>query len=595
VTYEHEVYLPDGTVAWQQWIDHAIVDAQGQVQEFLAVGRDITDRKRMEDALRVSEAFTRAILASLPAGIAVLDQGGTILAVNEAWERFRSADNEGVPAGIGVGVNYLEVCRHAAVLDVYAQQAMDGIQAVLDGTLETFECEYPCPTPTKMRWFAVTVTPLQGCHGAVVSHAEITRQKQTEGEIRERLQFEQLVAKISSRLIYLPASEIHGAIEWALWLVSGFLGADYAAVLEFLPGGLRFLHFGGAGQMPPAYIANDVLPLGDLPWVQAQLVRGKIVSAPQRTGNPAAVRDYARLCRQLGGASVAGIPLVGHGTPPVEVLLFSTRAAHGWSDALLQRVRVVADLLASVLARQRAEEALRRSEAALRAHQTELQALASKLIWAQEDERRRLARELHDDLSQRLAFLAIETGKWGQTDAVAESTDEIRAIHEQLVTLATDVHALSHQLHSTILDDLGLVDALRAECTAVMQREGIMVSFMAVDVPTALPREVMLCFYRILQEGLRNVVKHAQAKRVDVVLRRTRARLELSLQDTGVGFAPEQRREKFGIGLASMAERARLIQGTFDLTSHPGYGTTVRVQWPMAGGNDEPGTCVASR
>jgi len=269
---------------------------------------------------------------------------------------------------------------------------------------------------------------------------------------------------------------------------------------------------------------------------------------------------------------VAGIPLVGYGAVPGEVVLFTARSPHAWSDELLQRVRVVVDLLASVLARQRAEEALRRSEAALRAHQTELQALASKLIWAQEEERRRLARELHDDLSQRLAFLAIETGKWGQENAIAPSTmpGELRTVHEQLVTLAADVHALSHQLHSTILDDLGLVDALRAECAAVMQREGIAVSFMAVDVPTALPREVMLCFYRILQEGLRNVVKHAQAKRVDVVLRRTMTRLELTLQDTGVGFALDQRREQVGIGLVSMAERVRLIQGTFALISQLG-------------------------
>ena len=172
---------------------------------------------------------------------------------------------------------------------------------------------------------------------------------------------------------------------------------------------------------------------------------------------------------------------------------------------------------------------------------------------------------------------------------------ELRTVHEQLVTLAADVHALSHQLHSTILDDLGLVDALRAECAAVMQREGIAVSFMAVDVPTALPREVMLCFYRILQEGLRMLHDIAQAKRVDVVLRRTMTRLELTLQDTGVGFAPEQRRGKGGIGLVSMAERVRLIQGTFALISQLGYGTTVRVQWPMTGGDNEPGPCVVSR
>jgi two-component system, NarL family, sensor kinase len=150
-----------------------------------------------------------------------------------------------------------------------------------------------------------------------------------------------------------------------------------------------------------------------------------------------------------------------------------------------------------------------------------------------------------------------------------------------LATLTTDVHALSHQLHSTILDDLGLVDALHAECTAVMQREALTVSFEAVDVPTVLPREVMLCLYRILQEGLHNVVKHAHTQRVEVGLSRVNDRLELTIKDTGIGFVPEQLRGKGGVGLASMEERVRLVQGTFALTSHPGHGTTIRVQVPI--------------
>jgi PAS domain S-box-containing protein len=233
--------------------------------------------------------------------------------------------------------------------------------------------------------------------------------------------------------------------------------------------------------------------------------------------------------------------------------------------------------------RKRMEEALRQSEAALRAHQAELQLLASKLIWAQEEERRRLARELHDDLSQRLAFLAIETGKWEKmSDAVPPTVlDELHMIHEQLVTLATDVHALSHQLHSSMLEDLGLVDALRTECATVMQREGVAVSFEAVDVPTTLSREVTLCLYRILQEGLRNVVKHAHAEHVEVMLRRTEDHLEITIHDVGVGFVPEQTRGKAGLGLASMAERVRLVQGTFTLASQPGHGTTIGVRVPL--------------
>jgi signal transduction histidine kinase len=364
---------------------------------------------RIEEALRDSAVFTHAILSSLQAHIAVLDKDGTILAVNEAWQRFGNEQGAGVQARLEVGMNYLAVCQHAAsASDTYARQALDGIQAVLDGSCGSFALEYPCPTLAQPQWFVMTVTPLQGRDGAVVSHAEITQQKQ-------------------------------------------------------------------------------------------------------------------------------------------------------------------------------AEEALRQSEMVLRTQQAELQTLASKLIWAQEDERRRLARELHDDLSQRLAFLAIETGKWEKLHDTVPPTvqDRLHMIHEQLVTLATDVHALSHQIHSTILDDLGLVDALRAECTAVMQREALTVAFEALDVPPVLSREVSLCLYRILQEGLRNVVKHAHAERVEVGLRRRHDCLEFTIHDTGVGFLPEQSRGKAGLGLASMAERARLVQGTFTLVSQPGHGTTIAVQVPI--------------
>jgi PAS domain-containing protein len=132
---------------------------------------------------RVSEVFTRAILSSLQARIAVLDKEGVILIVNEVWQRFRNP--QGAATVLGVGTNYLEVCRRAAATsDVFAQRALDGIQAVLDGTHGSFELEYPCFTPGGSQWFMMTVTPLQSRDGAVVAHMEVTRQNQAEEALR---------------------------------------------------------------------------------------------------------------------------------------------------------------------------------------------------------------------------------------------------------------------------------------------------------------------------------------------------------------------------------------------------------------------------
>jgi PAS domain-containing protein len=132
---------------------------------------------------RALEAFTRAILSSLQARIAVLDKEGTILVVNEVWQRFRNA--QGTATVLGVGTNYLEVCRRvAATSNVFALRALDGIQAVLDGTHGSFELDYPCSTPGNSQWCMMTVTPLQSRDGAVVAHMEVRRQNQAEEALR---------------------------------------------------------------------------------------------------------------------------------------------------------------------------------------------------------------------------------------------------------------------------------------------------------------------------------------------------------------------------------------------------------------------------
>jgi len=163
--------------------DHWLLE-QLLAQAAVAIRSTTLDQTRRPSAVygrfmtaRALEAFTRVILSSMHARIAMLDKEGTILIVNGVWQRFRDA--EGIATMPGVGTNYLEVCRRvAAASDVFAQQALDGIQAVLDGTHGSFELEYPCPTPGGSPWYMMTVTPLQSRDGAVVAHMDVTRQHQ---------------------------------------------------------------------------------------------------------------------------------------------------------------------------------------------------------------------------------------------------------------------------------------------------------------------------------------------------------------------------------------------------------------------------------
>lgn len=210
-------------------------------------------------------------------------------------------------------------------------------------------------------------------------------------------------------------------------------------------------------------------------------------------------------------------------------------------------------------------------------------ALNRRLITAHEDERRRLARDLHDDFTQRLARLAIDAGKIERSAPGSSYNESGRSMREDLVRLSEDVHALSYRLHPSLLDDLGLVEALNAECDGFARRESIPVDFKPRDVPCDIPPETALCLFRVAQESLRNVARHAGARAVEVSLRKVDGGLEMAISDNGAGFDPSRDRNRPSLGLASMKERVQLLGGELDIESAPGQGTTV-VAWVRLNG-----------
>jgi len=224
-----------------------------------------------------------------------------------------------------------------------------------------------------------------------------------------------------------------------------------------------------------------------------------------------------------------------------------------------------------------------KAEKAIREREKELQILTGRLILGQEEERRRLARELHDDLSQRLAVLAIEAGK---TETVLRDRQDpvlkpLRGLRDKAIQIAADVHSISRRLHPSILDDLGLSKAIKSECARFSTREGIDVAFAAQNIPESHPQDVSLALYRIVQEGLNNIAKHACARHVTVSLSESEACLHLSVKDDGIGFDAAEVRKKQGLGLSSIRERVRLVQGKHRIVSEPEKGTTIEVAVPL--------------
>jgi signal transduction histidine kinase len=215
-----------------------------------------------------------------------------------------------------------------------------------------------------------------------------------------------------------------------------------------------------------------------------------------------------------------------------------------------------------------------------RARRAEREALTlgGQLITAHEDERRRIARELHDDVTQRLARLSIDAARIERRDSGELEADAVHALRESLVSLSEDVHALTHQLHPAVLEDLGLAEALKAEGERLTRREAIECKVQTADIPTGLSRDIALCLFRVAQEALRNVARHAAASVVDVRLARRSGGIELRISDNGSGFESAKPRERPGLGLASMRERVRLLHGKLDITSQPNAGTTI-VAW----------------
>jgi two-component system, NarL family, sensor kinase len=207
--------------------------------------------------------------------------------------------------------------------------------------------------------------------------------------------------------------------------------------------------------------------------------------------------------------------------------------------------------------RKQTEKALRRSEAAARASQEQLRALTARLLETREGERRCVSRELHDDVSQRLAMLAVEVGE--VQEKVPDSASAVRAqlqtVENRINALSDDVRRTAYQLHPSVLEHLGLVEALESYCADFAKQEAVKVAFKQRIVPKGIPPTIALCLYRVTQECLRNVAKHAGSSRASVVLAGTKEGLTLTISDAGRGFNPDSPKGQGGLGLVSIKER----------------------------------------
>lgn len=255
------------------------------------------------------------------------------------------------------------------------------------------------------------------------------------------------------------------------------------------------------------------------------------------------------------------------------------------SHVLVEGKRLLTVILRDITERKQAELALRESQSVLREKQEELQGLAEKLLTAQDRERRRIARELHDDFNQRLAALSVELGTLERAPIAHPEpvARQLAVIRGQVGRLSDDLQELAYKLHPSLLEHVGLEVAMRDHVAEFTKRTGLPVTFTAREVPESIASEVGTNLFRVMQESLQNVMKHAQATEIAVRLSGSSQGIGLSVQDNGRGFALESKRARVkGLGLVSMQERTRLLSGLLSIQSRSGQGTKVCAWIPLA-------------
>jgi PAS domain S-box-containing protein len=249
------------------------------------------------------------------------------------------------------------------------------------------------------------------------------------------------------------------------------------------------------------------------------------------------------------------------------------RTSRGHFDEQGKLLRIVG-MVVDITDRKRAEEAL--------------SGMSRRLIEAQEQERARIARELHDDMGQRLALLAneLEQLQHSSPDLSHETAGRIRELQRRTFQIAADVQSMSHELHSSKLEYLGIAAAMRGFCQEFGGQHKVKIEFKSHQVPGSLPSDISLCLFRVLQEALRNSLKHSGANQFKAELWGTPDEIHLAVSDSGSGFDTEAARESRGLGLISMQERLKLLKGTCVIESQPMRGTTIHVCVPLTSEGD---------
>jgi len=470
------------------------------------------------------ELYLRAMIDSFSAAMAVLDENGTILYVNRGWRDF--ASDHGVAGDFyGVGSNYLDIRRGDT--DASAEECTllaNGIDKVLLGKQSEFQEEYLNRRSIDGRWIRIHATrfDLPRATRVLVTHEDVSTNRETGETRRKEAERLQLLLHVTH---ILPWEADFPTSHFT------FVGEQAVPIL-----GYRIEEW-----YEPDFLAKHV----------HQDDRERMMSeCTQRIdeGDNFEI-EYRMIAKD-------GCVVWLHNLATVLRVDNQPKTIRGFSIDVTKS---------------------KQTEAALRD-------LGGRLINAQEDERRRIARELHDDLNQRMALLSIGLEQLGKVKRPMDQRDRLLSLQSQAQEISADIHRLSYRLHPSKLDHLGLAAAVRSLCQETSARGNPQIDLREHGFPANLPKDVTLCVFRIVQEALRNCAKHSGAATAHVILENTGEEIRLSVSDEGCGFDTESGAMKSGLGFTSMRERLRTVGGGMEIHSRPMQGTVIDVSVPITRG-----------
>jgi PAS domain S-box-containing protein len=542
-----------------RFYDYQAVKLGGGV---IVTWRDVTERVKYQQNLLGAEELARSTLDGLSAHIAIIDQDGTILAVNQAWRDF-SAENGGDAEETNEGANYFLVSDHATGENSgEGKPFANGIRAVRSGWIDKFEMEYPCPSKERERWFVGRVTRFPSAkHGRlVIAHEDISERKFSEQALRRA--HTQLTTMLEISQTVVSTLDLNALLDLILTKLVSVIRYSAAAVVTFEENTLVVQAY--RGPMLPAEQAFIHIPVTKFREIR------RLITSKQ----PIFIRDlndHPSILAEINAAL---------GITPYAIDRF-----HSWLVVPLVVKKVQIGFLVLIhrkanyygrSAREMAQMFANHVAIAIQNAQLYHRAQASAVL----EERNRLARELHDSVAQALYSISLYANASRKAmlaekmDAVDKHLTELQRLSSEAVA---DMRLLIFELRPPVLEEEGLVEAIRTRLDSVETRSGILVDFY-VDGEVRLNKAVETELYRVTLEALNNILKHAQATQIVVNISSDERRFNLTIQDDGKGFDASIFEKGGGVGIRNMQERVQKIGGVVRVDTAPGRGTTILIE-----------------